>query len=90
MQYNPAALIKSLDEPVLIVQGKNDLQVKVMDAEQLATADPDAEVVYFDTMNHVLKEAPADQEGNLATYTDPTLPLAEGLIDSITSFISKQ
>ena len=90
MQYNPTELIKSLDEPVLIVQGKNDLQVKVTDAEQLAAADPDAEVVYFDTMNHVLKEAPADQEGNLATYTDPTLPLAEGLIDSITSFISKQ
>ncbi|MGM9949612.1 MAG: alpha/beta fold hydrolase [Lysinibacillus sp.] len=90
LQYNPADLIKSLDEPVLIVQGKNDLQVKVTDAEQLAAADPDAEVVYFDTMNHVLKEAPADQAGNLATYANPTLPLAKGLVDSIYSFISKQ
>lgn len=89
LQYNPAALIKSLDAPVLIIQGKNDLQVKVTDAEQLAAADPDAEVVYFEKMNHVLKEAPTDQAGNLATYADPTRPLAEGLIDRISTFITK-
>ena len=90
MQYNPADIIKSLDVPVLIVQGENDLQVKVADAEMLAAADSDATVVYFDTMNHVLKDAPADQAGNLATYANPTLPLVDGLVDSISSFISKQ
>lgn len=89
LQYNPADIIKALDVPVLIVQGKNDLQVKVTDAEKLAAADTDAEVVYFDTMNHVLKEAPMDQAGNLATYADPTLPLAKGLVDRISSFITK-
>lgn len=88
LQYNPADIIKSLDVPVLIVQGKNDLQVKVTDAEKLGAADPGAEVVYFDKMNHVLKEAPADQAGNLATYANPTLPLADGLVDRISSFIS--
>ncbi|WP_413367908.1 alpha/beta fold hydrolase [Lysinibacillus sp. 3P01SB] len=90
LQYNPADIIKSLDVPVLIVQGKNDLQVKVTDAEKLGAADPSAEVVYFDKMNHVLKEAPADQAGNLATYANPTLPLADGLVDHISSFISNQ
>lgn len=90
LQYNPADIIKALDVPVLIVQGKNDLQVKVTDAEKLAAADTDAEVVYFDTMNHVLKEAPMDQAGNLATYADPTLPLAKGLVDRISSFITKK
>lgn len=90
LQYNPADIIKSLDVPVLIVQGKNDLQVKVTDAEKLGAADPSAEVVYFDKMNHVLKEAPADQAGNLATYANPTLPLADGLVDRISSFISNQ
>lgn len=89
LQHNPAEIVKTLEEPVLIIQGKNDLQIQVTDAEKLAAADADAEVMYFDKMNHVLKEAPTDREGNLATYTDPKLPLADGLVDSIYSFISK-
>ena len=38
-------------------------------------------------MNHVLKNAPTDAEGNLATYSNPTLPLAEGLVEGISGFI---
>ena len=89
LQYDPAEVIKKLDVPTLIVQGKNDLQVKVTDAERLSTAKPTAETVYFDNMNHVLKDAPTDLEGNAATYSNPTLPLAEGLVDSISEFILK-
>lgn len=89
LQYDPAEVIKKLDVPTLIVQGKNDLQVKVTDAERLSTAKPTAETVYFDNMNHVLKDAPTDLEGNMATYANPTLPLAEGLVDSISEFILK-
>ena len=89
LQYNPAEVLKKLDVPTLIVQGKNDLQVKMTDGERLSTAKPTAETVYFDNMNHVLKDAPADFEGNMATYANPTLPLAEGLVDSISAFILK-
>ena len=90
LQYDPAEVLKKLDVPTLIVQGKNDLQVKMTDAERLSTAKPTAEMVYFDKMNHVLKDSPTDQAGNMATYTNPTLPLAEGLVDSISAFILKQ
>ena len=90
LQYNPAEVLQKLDVPTLIVQGKNDLQVKMTDAERLSTAKPTAETVYFDSMNHVLKDSPTDQAGNMATYANPTLPLAEGLVDSISAFILKQ
>lgn len=90
LQYDPAEVLKKLDVPTLIVQGKNDLQVKMTDAERLNTAKTTAETVYFDKMNHVLKDSPTDQKGNMATYANPTLPLAEGLVDSISTFILKQ
>lgn len=90
LQYDPAEILKSLDVETLIIQGKNDVQVKVTDAERLSAAKPSAKLKYFDTMNHVLKDSPTDLEGNMATYANPTLPLAEGLIDSISAFILKK
>ena len=89
LQYDPANVLKSLDVPTLIVQGKNDLQVKITDSQRLSTAKPNANIVYFDKMNHVLKDSPTDPAGNMATYADPSLPLTEGLVDSISTFILK-
>jgi hypothetical protein len=40
-----------------------------------------------DDMNHVLKEAPADRAANLATYADPSLPLAPRLVGRIEDFV---
>jgi hypothetical protein len=39
-------------------------------------------------MNHVLKEAPTDREGNLKTYSDPTLPLDTEFKEKLIDFIS--
>lgn len=90
LQYDPAEVLKALDVETLIIQGKNDVQVKVTDAERLSAAKPSAQVLYFDKMNHVLKDAPTDLAGNMATYANPTLPLTEGLVDEISAFISKK
>jgi hypothetical protein len=39
--------------------------------------------------NHVLKAvASDDKRANIATYADPTLPLAPGVVDAITSFVA--
>ena len=38
-------------------------------------------------MNHVLKIAPSEPAANLATYSDPGLPLAAGLVDKIATFL---
>ncbi|MCF6136496.1 alpha/beta hydrolase [Pseudalkalibacillus berkeleyi] len=87
MKYDPTKEIEKLSIPTMIINGKNDIQVPAMDAELLAKAKPKAELLLIDQMNHVLKEAPAVREKNLATYSDPTLPLAEGLLSGIKKFL---
>lgn len=87
MQYDPAEEIAKLDIPVLIVNGNNDLQVSAGEAELLSEAKPEAELLLIDGMNHILKEAPEDREGNLETYSDEGLPLADGLMDGIIQFL---
>jgi hypothetical protein len=59
-----------------------------MDARRLKTANPRASLVILPNMNHVMKEVTSDdREANIASYTDPTLPLAPGLIESIAYFL---
>ena len=88
-KYDPAKEIAKLDCPVLILQGTTDIQVKVEDAEMLASAYPEGEKVILEGMNHILKDAPADRMANLQTYSDPDLPLKEGLVEGIAAFINK-
>ncbi|WP_261129811.1 alpha/beta hydrolase [Bacillus sp. Marseille-Q3570] len=90
MDYNPTEEIRQISIPTLIINGKNDIQVSVADAENLAAAKPDAELLLIDKMNHVLKEAPENRDENLATYSDPTLPLANGLMEGIKEFLQNQ
>ncbi|PAV30731.1 alpha/beta hydrolase [Virgibacillus profundi] len=87
MQYDPAEEIQKLEVPTLIVNGENDLQVPVSEAKLLHEAKSDAELMLIEKMNHVLKEAPADREGNMQTYSNPDLPLADGLINGIVEFL---
>lgn len=86
-RYDPAVEITKLKIPVLIVQGATDLQVSVTDANLLATADPQAKLLVMQGMNHILRDAPADQKQNAATYQDPTLPLNAKLVPAIASFL---
>jgi len=86
-KYDPTVEIKKLKMPVLILQGKNDLQVAVMDAENLKKAAPKAKLVLIDKMNHILKDAPEDKKDNYATYRKAELPLNSELSSSIITFI---
>lgn len=89
--YDPAALIASYSKPVLILQGERDIQVKEEDARRLKQADPKADLVLLPTANHLLKLVDSsDLAANLATYIDPSLPLAPGVIDAITGFITSK
>jgi fermentation-respiration switch protein FrsA (DUF1100 family) len=87
LRYNPQEAIKKLSIPVLIVQGTNDIQVPVLDAEKLAAAKPTAKLLIIQDMNHVLKIVSGDRQANMATYQDPSLPLAEQLVTGIVSFV---
>lgn len=87
MKYDPAKEISKLKIPVMIIQGTTDLQVTVEDAKLLMAAKPDAKLLILENMNHVLKEAEADVQKNMATYRDPALPLKAGLTAGIIQFI---
>jgi uncharacterized protein len=88
MQYDPSEEIKKLDLPVAIVQGGRDIQVTMSEAEKLRKACPTAEWIVFETMNHVLKDALADRNGNMAIYNQPDLALTEGLAAAVATFVN--
>lgn len=87
LRLDPATLIAAWDGPVMIGQGLTDLQTTATDAQAMATAQPDAKLVLWEGVNHLLKLAPADRAANAATYGDPSLPLAPGVVDDIAGFI---
>ncbi|MBL3574061.1 lysophospholipase [Rhodovulum sulfidophilum] len=79
--YDPAAVAERWHGPVLILQGGADMQVRPEDAGLLATAMPQARRVDLPGVTHMLK---ADLPGRpYATYTDPALPLAPGVVPAI-------
>ena len=88
-KYDPAAEITKLKMPVLIVQGTTDIQVGVEDAKQLAAAKPDAKFLLIDGMNHILRAAPIDRAANIATYSQPALPLKPELVPALVTFIRR-
>ncbi len=89
LKYNPQKQIQALNCPVLIINGNRDIQVPVKDAEALYAVKKDANFFVVEGMNHILKEAPEDREQNFATYSNPDLPLAKGLIENIVLFLEE-
>lgn len=88
-KYNPQTEIKKLNVPILILQGNKDLQVTVKDAELLAQANKNAELLIVENMNHVMKTIEGDTQANIESYTNETLPLSEIMTKKIVSFIKK-
>jgi fermentation-respiration switch protein FrsA (DUF1100 family) len=90
LKYDPAKEIAKLTIPVLVVQGSTDIQVSETDANLLhQAAAKHSTLVIIDGMNHVLCDAPPDRIGNVATYSNPDLPLSARLVPAMTDFISK-
>jgi pimeloyl-ACP methyl ester carboxylesterase len=91
MAYDPVVVVKAYKRPVLIIQGKKDLQVALADAEALKAARPDAKLVLFDQMNHILKNVEStDKVANFNTYKNPKLPLTPGLVPAIIQFVTSK
>ncbi len=86
-RYVPSEELRRLNVPVLITQGTTDIQVATSEAEALLAAKPDAELIVRHGMNHVLKVVPADPAQQLASYSDPSLPVDERLVDAIGRFV---
>ncbi|MGE5803099.1 MAG: alpha/beta hydrolase family protein [Gemmatimonadota bacterium] len=90
MAFDPSGAVRAVRQPVLIVQGGRDLQVRVADAERLHEARPDATLVVVPLANHVLKEASdTTLAGQTGTYQDPAIPIMPDVVRGIADWILK-
>lgn len=89
MQYDPKEEIAKLNIPVLIINGDNDIQVQISEAELLKDAKPDAEIEIIPKMNHVFKEVEGNSLENSKSYNIHNLPVVPELIEIISDFIKK-
>ena len=60
---------------------------KTIEDARLLDKAPRAHLELIKGMNHILKDAPLDRAVNFATYANPDLPIARGLIREIEDFI---
>lgn len=87
--YDPRRVLSDYSKPVLVLQGQRDIQVGEADARLLKQADPLANLVLLPNVNHVLKSVTSDDLGaNIATYSNPGLPLASGVVEAIADFLT--
>ena len=90
MRYEPATEARTLTQPLLVVQGTTDIQINLNDAIKLSTVNPRTRLAIISEMNHVLKPcASLDQQAQMMTYINDTLPLAPTLVATIADFLSK-
>jgi fermentation-respiration switch protein FrsA (DUF1100 family) len=89
MKYNPKAALSKLDIPILIINGDNDIQVGISEAEELHKGKPGADYLIIPQMNHILKKVEGDGLENQKTYNDPKLPVMPALIGAISNFIKE-
>lgn len=84
---DPLEEIKKLTIPILIVNGSNDLQVPVSEAELLRDSAKNAQYFIVPNMNHILKISSMDAQENFNTYNNLSLPVSSILVDKVTEFI---
>jgi alpha-beta hydrolase superfamily lysophospholipase len=87
--YDPARLAASVSKPMLIIRGTSDLQTQEEDSARLAASARHGRLIVLPGVNHVLKAVPvADRQANIASYADPSLPLAPGVVEAIAAFLA--
>lgn len=90
MRYEPSNEARTLSQPLLVVQGTTDIQINLNDAIKLSTVNLRTRLAIVSEMNHVLKIcASLDQQAQMMTYINDTLPLAPTLMATIADFLSK-
>ena len=88
-RYKPVEEISKLDIPVLIVQGTNDIQIEVKDAQLLHNAATKSRLEIIQGMNHVFRQAPENRLLNMQTYGNPELPIDNSLVNLIVDFLNE-
>jgi hypothetical protein len=86
MRIDPPRQLQVVSARVMVVGGGQDVQVGRSDFDALAAARPDLATHWDPTMSHTLKPV-HDDPRQVRAYTDPTLPLAEGLATRVAAFV---
>jgi pimeloyl-ACP methyl ester carboxylesterase len=91
-KYNPKTEISKLTIPTLLLQGTTDIQVGTDQAELLAKANPNAQKVIIENMDHVMKisETKDMTEQIKNSYNNPDTPISKELVKIITGFIKEK
>lgn len=89
MRYDPRRSIRRVTQPLLILNGDNDIQIPTDNAEALAAAQPAARKIIVKGMTHLLKTSDITdpQQQKIAHYTDSSLPISEELAAHLTAFV---
>ena len=88
-RYEPVEEISKLGIPILIVQGTNDIQIEVNDAQMLDKAALKSRLEIIQGMNHVFRQASENYLLNMQTYGNPELPIDDSLVRVIVDFLTK-
>lgn len=88
LKYKPSKVYSDIKSNKIFIGGGYDMQVKGEDVTKIAK-EIGSKYLIFGEMNHVLKKSPKDFLGQLATYSNPELPLYDGLVDSIVKFLNE-
>lgn len=87
LRLDPPKLAKAANLPTLVVSAGQDLQVYAEDAAKLQGA-TGGRLLELPTANHMLKTPTRPgPEANFAAYFDPNLPLVDGLVKNVASFV---
>jgi pimeloyl-ACP methyl ester carboxylesterase len=86
-RYDPAKEIAKLKIPILIMHGSTDIQMDLDNARVLAKSNRLAKLVTINGMNHILKKVSGNLQKQISSYGDPSLPIAEELVEEITAFM---
>lgn len=90
IKYNPSDEIKNITVPVNLINGTKDFQVNEIEAQRLLEAHPEAEITIIKNMNHILRLIDTeDLLVNQKSYQEPATPIAQELVETIVTFISK-
>lgn len=89
-KYDPAKEISKLKIPILIIMGTADIQISTEDSDLLYKASQGSKLVVIEKMNHIFRIVNGDRQENISTYNDATLPLADELVKSISSFVNSK
>lgn len=87
-RHDPAEYVMKLESPLLIIQAEKDIQVDMEEATTLKNASPKSQFLVVKDMNHVLKAISGDIKENVASYSNPNIPVSQELVTAIANFIA--